>query len=393
LLHHLYFSPGMFGFGRLASYDYFAHLEGALLRELRERGHDAVTWVVDVTPTASIRRRAARLAELVASTSSGKDGPVHLVGHSTGGVDVRLLASPGVSLPCDDAALAWLPRLASVTTLSTPHYGTPLAAFFTTVSGQRMLYAVSVLTYIGLSLGTPPLAAASLLVVAARRIDHALGLDIRVLDRATDRLLRVLDDARSREVHSYLGGIGEDQGSMVQLMPEAMDLFQASVRDRPGVRYQCTVSMARPPSPLTWVSQLASPWGTVSTTLFTVLREITARVDERYPCAAPHATSEVEATLASAFGRAPDVRANDGVVPLRSQLHGRVVWAGYADHLDVLGHFDGAKDGRVARARDAAGAEAAPHVDWLRSGAGFDETRFAAMTRAIAEGMVGVDPR
>jgi triacylglycerol lipase len=386
LRHHLYFAPGMFGFGRLGSYDYFAHLERALLRELRERGHNASAWVVDVPPTASIRRRAARLAELVASTSSQEDGPVHLVGHSTGGIDARLLASPGVSLPCDEAALAWLPRLASVTTLSAPHYGTPLAAFFTTVSGQRMLYALSVLTYIGLSLGTPPLAAASVLVVAVRRIDHALGLEISVLDRATKRLLRVLGDARSRDVRAYLDGIEKDQGSMVQLMPEAIDIFQATVRNRPGVRYQCTVSMAPPPSPLMWVSQLANPWGALSTTLFTVLREITARVGERYPCAAPHAGNEAEATLATAFGRAPSVRANDGVVPLRSQIHGRVAWAGYADHLDVLGHFDGAKVGRVARAVDA-GVGAARHVDWLRSGAGFDEARFAAMTGAIAEGM------
>ena len=263
----------MFGFGRLASYDYFSHLERALLGELRERGHDGAAWVVDVPPTASVRRRAARLAELVAKTSADSDGPIHLVGHSTGGVDVCLLASPGASLACDDASLAWLPRLASVTTLSTPHYGTPLAAFFTTVSGQRLLYALSALTFFGLTLGSPPLGVASALVVAIGRMDRAFGLDIEVLDRATERLLHVLDDARSREVRAYLGAIKTDQGSMVQLMPEAMDLFRATVLDRPGVRYQCTASMASPPSPVKWLRQLASPWGALSTTIFAALRE------------------------------------------------------------------------------------------------------------------------
>ena len=383
MLHHVYFSPGMFGFGRMASYDYFVHLERALSRELRASGREVAAWVVDVPPTASIRRRAARLAELVASTCNDEAGPVHLVGHSTGGVAVRLLASPGATLPCDDAALAWLPRLASVTTLSAPHYGTPMAAFFTTVSGQKLLYALSALTFFGLTLGSPPLAVASALVVALGRVDKAFGLDIHVLDRATERLLHLLDDARSREVRAYLEAIKTDQGSMVQLMPEAMDLFQGSVCDRPGVRYQCTASMARPPSPLRWVRHLGSPWGALSMTIFAALSELTSHVDSRYPCAASHADVETEATLVAAFGEAPGVQVNDGVVPLRSQVHGRLVWTGYADHLDVLGHFDGGHDAK--KAGDPAAGPA--HVDWLRSGAGFDEVRFREMTRAIGDGM------
>jgi len=378
VLHRLYFSPGMFGFGRLASYDYFAHLERALTEELRAHGEEVATFVVDVAPTASVRRRAARLAELVERTCDDDDGPIHLVGHSTGGIDARLVAAPDVDLPCDTRALAWLPRLASVTTLSTPHHGTPLASFFATVSGQRLLYALSALTVIALTLGNPPLAAASALVMAVGRIDRALGLDIRVLDRATESLLRVLDDARSREVRAYLNQIGDDQGAMVQLMPEAMDLFRASVRDRPGVTYQCTASMAPPPSPMNWVRAITSPWGTLSTSIFAAIWGITSRFDERYPCADDDA-GDAEAVLTRAFGRAPGARANDGVVPIRSQLHGKVVWAGQADHLDVLGHFDGGA---------AMGGPGPAHVDWLHSGARFDRDRFAAMTRAIGEGML-----
>src|SRR5580704_7114834 len=172
----------MFGFGRLASYDYFVHLERALSASLRAAGDEVSTWVVDVAPTASVRSRAAKLAELVAATCDDGQGPIHLVGHSTGGVDACLVATPGVRLPCDDHALAWLPRLASVTTLSTPHLGTPLASFFATVSGQRLLYALSALTYVGLTIGAPPLAAASALVVAIGRLDRAVGLEIRVID-------------------------------------------------------------------------------------------------------------------------------------------------------------------------------------------------------------------
>jgi hypothetical protein len=260
--------------------------------------------------------------------------------------------------------------------MSAPHHGTPLASFFATVSGQRLLYALSALTFIALSLGSPPLAAASAVVMAIGRLDRALGLDVRVLDRATDALLRVLDDARSREVRTYLDGIRRDQGALVQLMPEAMELYQASVQDRPGVVYQCTASMTPPPSPMGWVRSLTSPWGVLSSTIFATLWGLTSRYDERYPCTPAADGGDLERVLERTFGRAPSARANDGVVPIRSQVRGRIAWAGYADHLDVLGHFDA---GRAA--------DGAAHVDWLRSGADFDQARFAAMVRGIVEGM------
>jgi triacylglycerol lipase len=376
-VHRIYFDPGMFGFGRLASYEYFGHLRKALERELTSGGDTVECYVADVQPTASIRRRAGRLAELIAQTCDADDphaGPIHLVGHSTGGLDARLVASPSVSLPVPPGTMRWIPRLVSVSTLSTPHYGTPLAGFFATVSGQRMLYALSALTFIALSLGSPPLAAASALVVALGRLDRALGIELKVLDRATDALLKVLGDARSGEVRSYLSAIKDDQAALIQLTPEAMDLFQAGIEDRPGVVYQSTASMAPPPTPIGWAKTLVRPWVTVSHSIFTALYAVTARLDERYPCAAHHAGLENEATLERVFGRAPGARANDGVVPLRSQIWGKVVWAGHADHLDILGHFRG-------------GADSPANNDWLSSGSSFDAASFDALTRALGAGM------
>jgi triacylglycerol lipase len=381
-VHRIYFDPGMFGFGRLASYEYFVHLRKALEHELGRDGDQVESYVADVQPTASIRRRAGRLAELIAQTCDADDpagGPIHLVGHSTGGLDARLVASPSVALPVPPGTMRWIPRLASVSTLSTPHYGTPLAGFFATVSGQRMLYALSALTFIALSLGAPPLAAASALVVALGRIDRALGIELQVLDRATDALLKVLGDARSGEVRSYLSAIKDDQAALIQLTPEAMDLFQAGIENRPGVLYQSTASMAPPPSPSGWAKTILRPWVTVSHAIFTALYAVTARLDERYPCAAHHAGDENEALLERVFGRAPGARANDGVVPLRSQIWGKIVWAGYADHLDVLGHFHGGKG-------------APQHNDWLSSGSSFDVAGFDALTRALASGMRAASP-
>jgi triacylglycerol lipase len=389
MLHRLYLSPGMFGFGRLASYDYFVHLERALSERFHARGDEVVTHVVNVSPTASIRRRALKLTELVATTCDLEDpegGAIHLIGHSTGGLDARLVASPSVSLGVAKEALAWRRRLASVTTINCPHFGTPLASFFTTASGARALSALSALTFIALTLGSPPLSVASAIVLAFSRLDRALGLELRVLDRATESLLRILDDARSREVREYIDAIGEDQGAMVQLMPEAMDLYIAGVEDRPGTLYQSTASMAPAPSPRTFL-RTPTLWRVASGAMFTTLYGISSRADRRYPCAASDAGGDNEQVLLRHFGRAPGVRANDGVVPIRSQIWGKLVWAGYADHLDVIGHFyDATRD--VPRAAHEGHEAPIAHVDWLNSGSAFGRDEFASLVDAIVAGLV-----
>lgn len=415
-MHRVYLAPGMFGFGKLASYDYFAHLERALAARFADAGEELELHVVDVAPTASIRRRAVRLAELVARTADDGEGHIHLLGHSTGGLDARLVASPSAHLPTSADNIAWLGRLRSVTTMSTPHYGTPLASFFATVSGQRMLYAVSALTFIGLSLGAPPLAAASALVVSIGRVDRALGVELKVLDRTTDALLRALEPATNREVRDYLDAIRRDQGAMIQLTPEAMDLFQAGIEDRAGVYYQCSCAAAPPPSPGMLARSIieVSPWRAVSTALFTTMYGLTARSDERYPCATPDPGKQATEALGRAFGALPSTRANDGVVPTLSQVWGHVAWAGYADHLDVLGHFPAssapapvwarllgrlrrADPEELARAAERAAAMGgvpvdaaadARHVDWLKSGSDFDERTFDALVDAVANGIL-----
>jgi hypothetical protein len=387
MLHRIYLSPGMFGFGRLAAYDYFVHLERGLTERLRAAGHDAEIHVARVAPNASIRKRALKLSDLVAETcepANPKAGPIHLIGHSTGGLDARLVASPTVSLAAPQPALAWRSRLASVTTINAPHYGTPLASFFTTVSGERVLRALSALTVVALSLGSPPLSVAGALVAAFGRVDRAIGLDIKVLDRATETLLRQIDGVRSREVRDYIDMMRQDNGAMVQLMPEAMDLFIAGVEDRPGVLYQSVVTMAPSPSPRTFVRSLRGPWSALSSAIFAILYRITAEYDRSYPCAAPEVSDENERVLLRAFGRAPELREGDGVVPIRSQIWGAIVWAGYADHLDVLGHFDG---GRAPA--DDASASTARHVDWLCSGSNFDGAHFASLLDAITAGLLG----
>lgn len=382
--HHVYLSPGMFGFGRLGSYSYFVHVERELARRFAAAGQEMTCHVLDELPTASIRRRATRLAETVAQTAR-RGSAVHLVGHSTGGLDARLVASPSTS-SIIAASLEWLPQLRSVTTMNTPHFGTPLASFFTTSNGQRVLAALSMLTVAGLALGARPLAATGILLGFLRAGDSKVPFKLGVLDRSVHSVVGLIDDACDPAVREFLTAIEDDNGSMMQLCPESMDLVVASFADRPGVAYRCTASMAPTPKPRRWLATIGHPWQTISLSLFYALHRLTAGAHERYPCAAmrdakPWAGDASEAHLASVMSVCVPVDANDGVVPIRSQLWGTLVWAGLGDHLDVLGHY------RDDREPETTPAELR-HVDWLTSGSNFSDADFAELMDAVAMGML-----
>ena len=373
-LSRVYLSPGFFGFKRIGSFDYFQHLEGGLRRRFGDAGRPVEVRVVDNHPTASIRRRAGQLTSAIEETC-GDGGAIHLLGHSTGGLDARLVASP-TAVTEGAGPPRWGARIRSVTTVNCPHYGTPLAALFATLSGQRLLSALSAITVMGLKLGAPPLAITSSLVAALRRIDDAMYFRLSLIDGLTDRAIRVLDDASSAELSSWIRLLRDDQGALIQLSPEAMDLFQAGVEDRAGVRYQCTASYAPVPGPREWLGTVVSPWGALSMAIYTMLLHLSVRESEKYPCASPRRADED--ALARALGGAPPPSSSDGIVPVRSQVWGAVVWAGLGDHLDVVGHFDGGR-------RDRA------HHDWLNSGSRFDRARFDALLDAVVAGMLAAE--
>jgi triacylglycerol lipase len=380
--HHVYFSPGMFGFGKLGSYTYFTHVQRELTARFAAASHELCAHVIEDLPTASIRRRSTRLAEVVQRTATGTD-PIHLLGHSTGGLDARLVASPSTtSIPAD--LLGWLPRLRTITTMNTPHYGTPLASFFATSNGQRVLAALSMLTVAGLTLGATPLRATSVLLGFLQRGDLAVPFKLLMLDRAVESVVGMVDDAGTPEVRSFLAAIEDDQGSMLQLSPESMDLVVAGFEDRSGVRYQATASMSPAPTPQRWVQMVGHPIRALSLSIFYALHRVTATTDKRYPChahdgGAGSMRADHEAQVTEAFGRLPVVADNDGVVPFRSQLWGTLVWSGLGDHLDVLGHYRGARDEGPLESR---------HHDWLTSGSEFSDRQFGTLMDAVAAGML-----
>lgn len=367
--HRIYLIPGMFGFARLAGYDYFEHVERALRVRFDQAGVACEVRVVPSPPTASIRRRARVVADVIHRDTGHQDGPIHLIGHSTGGLDARLLASPSAALDLRNDKLEWRRRVRTVVTMSTPHYGTPLASFFTTVSGTHLLYALSLLTVTTLSIGGPPLSAVSALVAGIARLDKAFGLDIQLLDRTTELLMRFIGDQGREEVRLWLEGIRQDQGGIVQICPEGMDLFTAAVDDADDVRYGCLASAAPPPGPLRLVGSIRSPYAALSAAIYSTLHTMTARQPAHYPYPEPDRASRD--ALEAGIGRQVGPKLNDGVVPTMSMLWGEVLWAGRGDHLDMVGHFQ--DDGRPK-----------VHTDWVHCGANFGRARFGDAMDAIA---------
>ncbi len=372
-VHRVYFVPGMFGFGQLAGYDYFGHLREAVERRFAAAGVRVVTEDVPSPPTSSIRHRAAVLARQVARTADGA-GPIHLVGHSTGGLDCRLAVSPRTLLGVEPEALEWTRRVRTVVSLDTPHYGTPLASYFATVSGTRVLYALSLLTVISLSVGEPSLAVFSRLLAGLGSVDQIFGGDLRLITRATDAMLKVVDQDARAEIQDFLRKIQTDQGAIIQTMPESMDLFNAATEDDDRIRYGSVVAAAPPPRAVRFLKRVRSPYAAFTAAMYSTLYTFTSQAHSKYPYA--DLGPAQRAAVTGALGDRIDDTSNDGVVPTLSMVWGQVVWCGEADHLDVLGHFS--DDGAVRT-----------HVDWLTSGAEFSRRRFESLTRAVVDFQLG----
>jgi hypothetical protein len=366
--HRVYFVPGMFGFGRLGTYDYFTHLRVGLEERFRRRGLTVAFEDVPAPPTSSLRHRTRILATTIARTAGGEQGPIHLVGHSTGGLDVRLLLSPSAHLGLNAELLSFRSRIRTAITVNTPHYGTPLAGYFATVSGTRFLYAISLFTVVSLSLGEPSLAIFSRLLGGVGRIDNLIAGEIKLLSRFTDSILRYVDKEARDEIMDFLSKIRVDQGAVIQTMPESMDLFNCTTENDSSVRYASIASAAPPPRSLRMARRIRSPYAALTALLYSTLYQFASQGPKVYPYARP--TGREAELLRVGIDHEVTDASNDGVVPTLSMLWGELIWAGEADHLDVLGHFHDE-------------IQPSSHTDWVTSGARFTRQRFGALLDAI----------
>jgi triacylglycerol lipase len=147
-----------------------------------------------------------------------------------------------------------------------------------------------------------------------------------------------------------------------------MELFNASTQDRPGVRYGCVVTRARPPGVRSLWRAGLSGYGQATDALFVALYRIASGTRRGW---LPRLNEAHARILRAAYGRIPPSSANDGIVPTLSQLRGELIAAVWADHHDVIGHFHEPR-------------HVPPHFDWVASGTGFDRSQFEAVWRRVA---------
>src|SRR3954453_11519957 len=128
VLAHGLFGFNQIGLGRLTLAAYFRGIP----EWLRASGNQVL--VTKVPPIAGIEARAKRLGEQIATAFP--DESVHVIGHSMGGLDARMLLSDP----------AWSNRVLSLTTIGTPHLGSSIADFAQLKAGRvyRLLTALGI---------------------------------------------------------------------------------------------------------------------------------------------------------------------------------------------------------------------------------------------------------
>jgi triacylglycerol lipase len=160
--HPVVLVHGLLGFGEIrlggTRHDYFRGVRDRLARE------GVVVHCPCVPKTASVAARAADLAAFV-ETLPGRR--VNVVGHSMGGLDARFAVGK----------LGLARKVASVTTIGTPHLGTPIADVGAALADRMRVFAA--LSRLGLDLDafqdltTARMEAFNRAVPDARGVDYA----------------------------------------------------------------------------------------------------------------------------------------------------------------------------------------------------------------------------
>jgi hypothetical protein len=292
-------------------------------------------------------------------------GPIHIIGHSTGGLDARLAIAPTAALPTK-ARLEDYSRVHTLVSVCCPHFGTPIAAFFGSTLGKPLLRLLARYWMWLLKRGRLPIALLLRVGYFFVRLRNPWRKQKGTFDELYEKLFRDLGDERRVELIQFLDAVSSDQALVFQLTPAGCDLLNACTAD-PAVHYGSVIARARRPTFRTLLRSLRDLYTQIVYPVFAALYFIAARGESL-----PALPSEKQAlALEHAYGKVPDEHDSDGIVPTLSQVWGDVIHVTNADHLDVVGQY-----GRTE--------EASWGGDWIPSYSAFTSEHFAAMWSDVA---------
>jgi pimeloyl-ACP methyl ester carboxylesterase len=366
---HVFLVPGIFGFTSGGGLSCLAHARRVLEPALAELAIDAEVHEVVTTQATSITRRAVELLEAILRSPAAESGEIHLIGHSAGGLDARMLATPNVSLRTELNPKEIAPRIRTVVTIATPHHGTPLAGYLASPYGRQLAQLLTLMTVRALDSGRPPIEPLLDLGEALVGLDHGVEIEDSAVDQIRAGLLDGLEEDRAKAAQEMADRVGSDHALYDQLTPAGIDLFNAATVDRDSVRYGSVIAVAPPPALKPVSPGGLDPSAQASHGAFAALNRVVGRATTA-EYRGQLSGDQVE-LLQHTFGSTLSTKDNDGVVPSLSQLWGKAIHAARGDHYDVLGHFDDPT------------AEP-PHREWLASRSGFDREAFKKLWTEVA---------
>jgi pimeloyl-ACP methyl ester carboxylesterase len=342
----------------------------AVLRGLLEEPLGYAVPVIPITtfPTDSLRTRQKGLLhelEAICQRESGVER-LHLIGHSTGGVDAQLLActKPLYGATWDKKASVVRGKIKSVVTLSAPHYGTGLAESRLARFGENPLRHPTAILPELRTLG-------NLLALIPRDLAATAGIEL----------------AAPNDVLKFMWQVARSRKLIEDLKPKDMEAVRKRLTPDPEIALTCFVTgtvprddKTRPSDPffrdLYGLTQGSEDVSAEAQKCDRLLQELV----EKHP----------ELVIRSDGSKLPPISPmlNDGVVNTVRQIvnpdqpeeiGGFVV----ADHADVLGHYD-RPDALIGGKPYNAGL--------FHSGAGFGDNEFFTLYRRVVAAILKVIP-
>jgi hypothetical protein len=358
--------PGFLGFGRLGNFYYFADRVAACLRGAAEVAFKTPTPVMGVAtvPAGSLAERQEFLLSRMtcADRMLARPARYHLVGHSAGGVDAELLRaeSPlGASAWSDIDPEGVRARIATITTISSPHYGTYLAdSGVVGLLGNPLHHLTAI-----------PQASEIALQLAKLAIDRS------VIHQALIGGVRGWSQS-ARLVLSLL----KDEKLLNDLRPESME---SARQDRPPVLQvpvTCFVTTI-PDKPVATDGDVRKPDDLIES-----FKRLTGDVRGSVPRPALDNLVALNAFRGPVVGNpaaevpAFEASTSDGIVNSMTQIlrspGSRAGGIVLADHGDVIGHYD----------RQDPLTDGTPINDGIfRSGSGFGDDQFFALYHEVSK--------